>query len=209
MWEAITSWDLGVLEWIQNTLRFAVGDVILPLFTNLGDAAVVIAIAVILCIPRRTRKWGFTALAALIIGVLIVNAGIKPLVFRPRPYAEGVGGMWNETQIAEMFPLLRKIYHDGSFPSGHTLAVFEIATAVTMYSRKAGIPALAVAALIAFSRLYLYVHYPTDVLVGMVLGIGFGILAWWLLERFLFPKITVVTDFSIAEWWKKRKKNKG
>ena len=67
--------------------------------------------------------------------------------------------------------------HDFSFPSGHTLVSFEAATALTVYHRKWGIAALVLAALIAYSRLYLFVHYPTDVLVGAVLGVGIALLA--------------------------------
>ena len=79
--------------------------------------------------------------------------------------------------------LLVEPLHDYSFPSGHTLASFEGAVVLTIYNRKWGIPALVLASLIAFSRLYLYVHYPTDVLFSLVLGVGIAFLATWLVKK--------------------------
>ena len=66
---------------------------------------------------------------------------------------------------------------DYSFPSGHTLASFEAATVLMIRDKRIGVPALILAVIIAFSRLYLYVHYPTDVLAGMILGVSIGIFA--------------------------------
>ena len=73
--------------------------------------------------------------------------------------------------------------HDFSFPSGHTIASFEAATALLLGNRKLGIPAMILAVLIAFSRLYLYVHYPTDVLTSIVLGIGIAFLGTFLVKK--------------------------
>ncbi len=138
----------------------------MPKITLLGDAGIFwIALAIILLIPKKTRTTGFMMGVALVLGLIVCNITIKPLVARPRPY--DVAGLTG--------PYLCKIQHDFSFPSGHTTASFEGATVIFMRHRKWGIAALILAALIAFSRLYLYVHYPTDVLAGFVLGVLFGI----------------------------------
>ncbi|MBE6975271.1 MAG: phosphatase PAP2 family protein, partial [Ruminococcaceae bacterium] len=72
---------------------------------------------------------------------------------------------------------------DPSFPSGHTIASFEGATVLMLYNKKWGIPAMLLAAAIGFSRLYLYIHYPTDVLCSVVLGVVIGALAYGLADR--------------------------
>ena len=72
---------------------------------------------------------------------------------------------------------------DPSFPSGHTIASFEAATVLMLYNKKWGIPAMLLAAAIGFSRLYLYIHYPTDVLCSVVLGVAIGLLAYGLTDR--------------------------
>ena len=81
--------------------------------------------------------------------------------------------------------------NDFSFPSGHTIASFEGAVSIFIYNKKWGIPALILAFLIAFSRLYLCFHYPTDVLVAAILGIAFAILASyiakWMINKFKIP----------------------
>jgi undecaprenyl-diphosphatase len=81
--------------------------------------------------------------------------------------------------------------HDFSFPSGHTIASFEAATALALHNKKLGIPALILAGLIAFSRLYLYVHYPTDVIVSIFLGIAFAFISTWLVKK-IAAKVTFI-----------------
>jgi undecaprenyl-diphosphatase len=131
----------------------------------LGDGGILwIALAVILlCFPKY-RKTGFAMSAALLMGLLICNLSLKPLVARIRPYD------FQLQNFNKSIPLLIAAPHDYSFPSGHTIASFEAAVALLIRDRKLGMGALALAVLIAFSRLYLYVHYPTDVLASVVLG---------------------------------------
>ena len=140
-----------------------------------------IIIAVVALCFKKTRKMGLAMAFALIFGLLIGNVTLKPLIGRIRPYdLEGYEAIRQA--------LLVKPLKDFSFPSGHTLVCFEGATAIFLHNKKWGIPAFVIAALVAFSRLYLFVHYPTDVLGGIILGISFGILGT-LLSRLIFKKL--------------------
>ena len=135
-------------------------------------AQIWLAVGLILLIFRRTRKTGAAVLISY-VGVLVLGHLIlKPLIARPRP-----------CQIDLDFPLLLERPTSSSFPSLHSAFSFGAATAIFMNYRKAGIPALAFAALIAFSRLYLFMHFPTDVLFGIVFGIITGYAAVKLSKR--------------------------
>lgn len=172
------SFDLPILDWIAENLSCKALDVIMPLITMLGDAGIFwIAIAVALLIFPKTRKIGLSMGAALLIGLVVCNLTIKPLAARIRPYD------YQLEHFGKQIALLVATPHDYSFPSGHTIASFEAAIALTVYNRKWGIPAIVLAAVIAFSRLYLYVHYPTDVLFSMVLSVGIAFLACWLVKK--------------------------
>lgn len=181
MIQAITNADLAILEAIQS-IKCAFLDVLIPLITRLGDKGLFwIIIAVVALCFKKTRKMGLAMAFALIFGLLIGNVTLKPLIARIRPYdLEGYEAIRQS--------LLVKPLKDFSFPSGHTLACFEGATAIFLHNKKWGIPAFVIAALVAFSRLYLFVHYPTDVLGGIILGISFGILGT-LLSRLIFKKL--------------------
>lgn len=170
--------DLPILDWIAANLWCPFLDALMPMITLLGDAGIFwIAIAVVLLFFPKTRKIGLGMGAALIIGLLVCNVTMKPLFARPRPYD------YQLAHFGKSIQLLIEAQHDFSFPSGHTIASFEAATVLLLHSRKAGIPAMVLAVLIAFSRLYLYVHYPTDVLTSVILGICFGLLGNWLVQK--------------------------
>ena len=115
--------------------------------------------------------------AALLIGLVVCNITLKPLMARPRPYDFVLDHYGQNIQ------LLIATQHDFSFPSGHTLASFEAATALLLHHKKLGIAAMILAVIIAFTRLYLYVHYPTDVLFSVGLGVAFGFLGKWLVTK--------------------------
>ena len=172
------NFDLPILNWIAANLWCPFLNAVMPVITLLGDAGIFwIAIAVVLLFFPKTRKIGLGMGAALIIGLLVCNVTLKPLVARIRPYD------YQLEHFGVTIKLLIEAQHDFSFPSGHTIASFEAATVLLLHSKKAGIPAMILAALIAFSRLYLYVHYPTDVLTSVVLGIAFGFLGNWLVQK--------------------------
>ena len=172
------SFDLPVLEWISENIRCDALDFCMPLITMLGDAGIFwILIAVALLFFPKYRKAGLSMGAALLMGVLVCNVTMKPLIARIRPYD------YQLEHFGKTITLLVNTPHDFSFPSGHTLASFEAATALLIHNRKMGIPAMILAVLIAFSRLYLYVHYPTDVIFSIFMGIGFAFWGTWLVKK--------------------------
>ena len=177
------SFDLPILAWIAENLQCAFMDVFMPFITIFGDAGIFwIACAVVLLLIPKYRKVGLGMGIALILGLLVCNVTLKPLVQRPRPYT------YLEENYGIIIPLLIEGHADFSFPSGHTIASFEAATVLLINDRKLGIPAMILAVLIAFSRLYLYMHYPTDVIASVFLGIAFAFLGNWL-SKLIFSKI--------------------
>ncbi|MEG2773857.1 MAG: phosphatase PAP2 family protein [Acetivibrio sp.] len=136
-------------------------DVIMIFISKLGNKGMVWIVMglAMLCI-KRYRKCGIVVLLSLFTSVVFGNMVLKNLVERPRP-------CWVDTSVK----LLIHNPRDYSFPSGHTFSSFAAAFAVFLCHKKIGAAALVLAALIGFSRLYLFVHYPTDVLSGMMLGI--------------------------------------
>ena len=152
----------------------------MPLITLFGDAGIFwIAIAVALLLTKRYRKVGLGMAIAMAIGLLVCNVTLKPLVMRPRPYD------YQADVFHKIIPLLVEKQHDFSFPSGHTIASFEAATVIAINNKKWGVAALVLAVLIAFSRMYLYLHYPTDVLASVALGIAFAYLGNWLAGKIM------------------------
>lgn len=173
----LNNFELGILDFIRDNLSCSFLDKVMPVITSLADAGIFwIIVAVIMLCFKRTRKAGLTVGIALIFGLAVGNGMLKPLIGRVRPY-----------DVKGIEPIIEKL-HDGSFPSGHTLASFEAAGALMLRDKRFGIPALVLAIVIAFSRLYLYVHYPTDVLAGIVLGLLFAFLAY-LVVNALYKKV--------------------
>lgn len=170
--------DLPILDWMAEHLHCGFLDAVMPVITALGNGGIFwIALAVVLILLPKYRKAGLSMGLALLMGLLVCNLTLKPLIARIRPYD------YQLTHFGNTISLLIQTPHDFSFPSGHTIASFEGAVALLLYNRKLGIPATVLAVLIAFSRLYLYVHYPTDVLISVVLGMGFAFLASFLVKR--------------------------
>ena len=159
--------DLPILDWIAANLWCPFLDTVMPAITLLGDAGIFwIALAVALLFFLKTRRVGLGMAFALLMGLLLCNLMLKPLCQRPRPYD------YQYEVLGKLIPLIIEKQHDFSFPSGHTIASFEAATVIALNHKRWGIAALVLAGLIAFSRLYLYVHYPTDVLASIALGIA-------------------------------------
>lgn len=164
------SFDLPILDWIQAHLQSGFMDKFMPFITKFGDHGLfwMIVAAVLFIIPK-TRKTGLGMAIAMIIGLLVCNVTLKPLVGRIRPYDL-------QAELGITIQLLGERMHDFSFPSGHTIASFEAAVVMLKNSKKLGIPAMILAVLITFSRLYLYVHYPTDVIASIILGTLFALI---------------------------------
>lgn len=180
--QGLIDFEGSILLWIQNNLRSGFLDPIMKAITMLGDKGLIwILITLALLIARRTRKLGVMCAASMVFGLIITNLIIKNWAARIRPY-EMVQGLNCIVPLAK----------DWSFPSGHTTNSLACAWVIFRKApKKFGVPALILAILIAFSRLYVGIHYPTDVLGGAVIGLGSACLAMLLVPRLekRFPKL--------------------
>ena len=167
--------DAQILLFIQQYLRSGMFTWFWKGITFLGDGGWFwIVLGLGLLIPQKTRKAGITALLALALGALVTNLGLKNLVARVRPY-DAVEGL---------VPLVARL-KDYSFPSGHTCASFACAAVYyKLYPGKWGNAALILAVLIALSRLYVGVHYPTDVVAGGIVGWVCAVAALGIIGRY-------------------------
>ena len=165
--------EFHILNGLQ-TIHTPFLDTFMKSITKLGDAGIVwIILTIILLLIPKTRKAGVYMALALIVDLILCNAILKPIVARTRPY-----------NVNKTVKLLVPPLKDYSFPSGHTAASFASVSALYFAGRKkmaAG--ALVLSIFIAFSRLYLYVHYPTDVLGGLIIGLLCGWIADWILKK--------------------------
>ena len=168
----IAWFDNIILEWflsIQN-------DILTTIFrwiTILGEGGIIwILIALLLLLKKKTRMIGVTVIVALLFSLLIGNLTLKPLVARMRP-------CWQNPDIL----LLIANPTDFSFPSGHAMSSFAAAMGIWMWRRRLGALALAAAVVMASTRLYFYVHYPTDILAGLLIGILLGVSAYFVTKR--------------------------
>ena len=168
MLETLLNIDGGLLLLIQEYARTPLLDKIMIFITSLGNGGMIwIAATILLLIPKKTRKVGIMSGVALLGSLIINNHIIKNIVQRPRPFVT-----FTDLQILIPTP------SEFSFPSGHTASSF--AAAGVFYSnlpKKFGVPAVILAGLIGLSRLYLGVHYPTDVIAGIVMGILLSFMA--------------------------------
>ena len=170
----MNEFEIKILDFIQQTAGCKALDFLMPIVSVFGDYGIVcIALSLVLIIIPKTRKMGLQSGLALLIGLIVCNIILKPLVFRPRPYFVNT----------DFVPIVEQL-KDGSFPSGHALALFETSTVFMIRDKRFGIPSIIVAFAVAFSRLYLYMHYPSDVLAGTVIGIGIGFLSVWIVNKF-------------------------
>lgn len=161
MTEFIQSLDFSILNFIHEHFQCGFLDWLMPKITFLGDKGLIwILLGIILLIFKKTRKHGIIMLISLAIGALICNVCLKNLVERSRPF-------W----INDSYNILIDAPKDFSFPSGHTTASAVGAAVIFHADKRFGIAAIVLAVLIAFSRLYLYVHFPSDILAGAVIGI--------------------------------------
>ena len=154
-----------LLRWLMETFSHPVLDKIMIFISSLGNKGMIwIAIGVLFFLfGWKNQQWrtrGLLVLFSLAANLLVCNAVLKPLVDRTRPY-----------YVLEYTPLIPPV-GDPSFPSGHTAASFAAATAIYAINKKWGIAAYLFAAIMGFSRLYLGVHFPTDVLFGAIIGMA-------------------------------------
>lgn len=183
----LSQFEGNILLWIQNNLRNDFTDPVVKFITHLGDHGYlwIALLLVLLCIPK-TRKAALIGAATLLMTYIITNLCLKPLVARPRPY-EVIEGL---TRIIEK-------QGDRSFPSGHTANSMAVGVSLWMVSRKyeefkklyfpkaAGWFVLVLSILIGLSRLYVGVHFPTDVLGGAVIAIVDSIVVWVVAKKIM------------------------
>lgn len=171
MLHQIESWDWSVLTYIGEACHNALTDAVFPVITYLGEGGAVwllLALGLIL-FGKRTgwRATGWTMALAMLAGLLIGEVALKNIVCRPRPFHF----------ISSEVPLLIPFPSGYSFPSGHSCSSFAAAVVIFRRDKRFGAGALVLAALIAFSRMFLFVHFPSDVLVGVLLGVLCGLAA--------------------------------
>ncbi len=159
-------WELELLHRIQD-FATPVWNGFWSAITYFGESgAIWIVLALVLLCYKKTRKIGLSMAISLILGLIFCNGILKNWVARPRPYdldptlSHGLLGL--------------EMTKDFSFPSGHTTASFEGATAIFLHRKKGAIVPILLAVLIAASRICLRVHYPSDVLAGALLGTLLG-----------------------------------
>lgn len=173
----VISTELHILIWIQEHLTHPALDHFFILITNLGDAGLIwIVFGLLLLLKKEYRHIGILVLLSLLGSLIVTNGILKNWIARPRPYS--------------VYPidLLIDKNPEFSFPSGHTSASFAAAWMLYMNKKRLGIYAMVLAILIGLSRLYLFMHYPTDVIAGAVVGIliaegVYAIYDYWRLRR--------------------------
>ena len=177
---ALSAAELGILDWVVSHLRTDWLDALLPWITRLGDSGFIwIAVSILLLLlGRKEQPYGIQIALALLLSLLLCNLILKNAVDRIRPFL-----------LNPMTELIIPAPTDPSFPSGHTSAAFASATVLLLNRHRGRFAALILAVLMAFSRIYLYVHFPTDVLGGILLGILCGFLSVALWNRLLEPRI--------------------
>lgn len=179
--DMITQIDFSVLNFIHTHFTCEFLDFLMPKITALGNGgAIWIVASLALICTKKYRMNGVILLVCLGVGALVGDIILKPLIARPRPF-----------QINETVTLLIKDPGNYSFPSGHTLSSVIGAVSLTITKPKFGWIAIPLAIFIAFSRLYLYVHFPSDIFAGMVIGI---IIVYVI--RKIFNRLTISPSFS-------------
>lgn len=175
----IQSLDNSVLLFIKDNMHSFAMDRAMIFFTSIGNSGLIwIFAAIILLISKKHRKTGIVLAISLILGAVLGEAIIKNIVQRPRPCVN--------IPAADMLIAKPLSY---SFPSGHTTSSFAAAGVLAKYYRGYAPWFFIMAAIIAFSRLYLYVHYPSDVLAGIILGILCSKAAIYIFNKYIKDKL--------------------
>lgn len=173
MAETITNFDFSILYYIQNFIKNEVLDILMPFFSFLGEGGLIwFAVCIPMLFFKKTRIMGVAGIVSLLITYICGELVLKNMICRVRP-----------CNIDTTVEMLVKRPSSYSFPSGHTGTAFACAVSLFLYNKKVGIAAIAVALTIGFSRLYNFVHFPTDVLAGMILGVLFALLVYFVFKK--------------------------
>ena len=187
--------EIQILHWFE-TLHNPITNPIFYVITTLGNAGwfwIVLAVLMLTVLPKKYKKAGLTMAIALILSLIFCNGIMKHLWARPRAFWVVGQNFVVGNEFENLYGIFNSI-HDYSFPSGHSSASFAAAVSIFMWRKKEGSAALVLAALIAFSRLYFTVHYPTDVLVGTITGALYGVAAYFIVKALInkAPKLNAI-----------------
>lgn len=187
--------EIQILHWFE-TLHNPITNPIFYVITTLGNAGwfwIVLAVLMLTVLPKKYKKAGLTMAIALILSLIFCNGIMKHLRARPRAFWVVGQNFVVGNEFENLYGIFNSI-HDYSFPSGHSSASFAAAVSIFMWRKKEGSAALVLAALIAFSRLYFTVHYPTDVLVGTITGALYGVAAYFIVKALMnkVPKLNAI-----------------
>lgn len=187
--------EIQILHWFE-TLHNPITNPIFYVITTLGNAGwfwIVLAVLMLTVLPKKYKKAGLTMAIALTLSLIFCNGIMKHLWARPRAFWVVGQNFVVGNEFENLYGIFNSI-HDYSFPSGHSSASFAAAVSIFMWRKKEGSAALVLAALIAFSRLYFTVHYPTDVLVGTITGALYGVAAYFIVKALMnkVPKLNAI-----------------
>ncbi len=200
--------DYAVFTFVTK-LHSEVMNVVVSTLTHLGDSEVAIPLliaCVIMCFFKKTRRVGITVAFAIVLGTLFTNVILKNVCGRVRPYVTLAGNPefmgWYQFAGAH-------VESDNSFPSGHTTCAFEMGVALFLSMRKKKIAWIfpTLAAIVGFTRLYLCVHYFTDVVAGVIVGTFAAFLAFFIMKAITnaIENKPALRDFDLAEKLTKKK----
>lgn len=188
LFDSFLQFDLSVFQWIQG-IHNEFLDTLMKGITTLGNAgAIFIVLGLVLLFTKKYRKAGVSVLVALLVMLICNDLFLKEFFARPRPFNLFESNpekyaFWGEVYV---YPGIISEPTSFSFPSGHTASAFAAAFALLWHDKKLGIPVTIFAAIMGFSRIYVQVHYCTDVLFGVLVG-GICALIAVLIVKFLFP----------------------
>lgn len=203
LFDPFLHFDLSVFQWVQ-TIHGGFLDKLMVIITSLGEGGIIfIAVALALLCTKKYRKAGVAIIVALLVMEVGNNLILKSIFARPRPFNldPAVYSWWHEVY---KFPELVSRPTSYSFPSGHTSSAFAAGIALLWYDRKFGIPLTLFAAVMGFSRIYVEVHYCTDVLFGALVGIVYALIGVLIVNK-LYPIIMPKIEKKIADFKEKRK----
>lgn len=202
--DSLLGFDLAVFEWVQSIQSHFL-TAIMTTITTLGDEGIIfIVLGLVLLCTKKYRKAGISVLIALVVMLVFNNLVLKELIARPRPFNldPEIYDWWHEVYKYPHFNIHQPSSY--SFPSGHTSSAFAAAIAVLCHDRKIGIPTTIFAAIMGFSRIYVEVHYCTDVIGGAIVGIIYALIGV-LIAKLLYPYIDKVLNAIFSKFKKKEK----
>ncbi|MBQ8000345.1 MAG: phosphatase PAP2 family protein [Ruminococcus sp.] len=174
MAEFITQFDFSILYWIQENIRTPFLDGVGAFLSYAFEAGIFwIVLALVLLVFRKTRTAGAAVLAAMLVALFVGELGFKNIICRERPCT-----------LDPSVPLAIPAPSSYSCPSGHTGSSFAAAGGIFAFNKKLGVPALVLALIVGLSRMYLFVHFPTDVIFGIAVGLLSALTVYFIFKKF-------------------------